>query len=74
MIVVEKICDRYKTYSNEGYTIRPVYDRMGKPLRTRANYVVAYDREINGQPRFDYEETDEKIKSYVHDNQEGEQN
>ena len=61
MIKIEKLEEGYKTYSDEGYMIRPILDRMGEPINSDALYDEAEDIEVDGQPRFDYEETDIKI-------------
>lgn len=60
MIKIEKIEDNYRTYSDEGYMIRPILDRLGEEINTEAMYDEAEDIEVDGQPRFDYEETDVK--------------
>ena len=60
MIKIEKIEDNYRTYSDEGYMIRPILDRLGEEININAIYDEAEDIEVDGQPRFDYEETDIK--------------
>ena len=62
MIIVEKIEEGFRTYSDEGYMIRPVYDRLGDSVNQNATYDEAEDIEVDGHPRFDYEETEEKIE------------
>ena len=57
MIKVEKMENNFKTYSDK-YKIRPILDRLGEAINPNAIYDVAEDIEVNGQPRFDYEETD----------------
>ena len=60
MIKIERTENGYKTYSDEDYIIRPILDRLGEPINPNAIYGEAEDIEVNGQPRFDYEETDIK--------------
>ena len=60
MIVIERIENGCKTYSDEDYMIKPIYDRLGKPINPNALYETAEDIEVDGYPRFDYEETDIK--------------
>ena len=42
--------------------IKPIYDRMGEKINPNAIYGEAEDIEVDGYPRFDYIETDIKIK------------
>ena len=58
MIKVEKIETGFRTYSDEDYMIRPILDRLGKEISPNAMYDEAEDIEVDGRPRFDYEETD----------------
>ena len=60
MIVIKKIETGFRTYSDEDYMIRPILDRLGKEINPNAIYDEAEDIEVDGQPRFDYEETDIK--------------
>lgn len=54
------------SYSDNGKQIRPVFDRLDKPIREDALYSEAYDIIVNGMPRYDYIETDIDIeKAYV---------
>lgn len=62
MIKIEKLEEGFRTYSDEGYTIRPVLDRMGEEINSNAIYDEAEDIEVDGKPRFDYEETNIKIE------------
>ena len=50
------------SYSDEGKMIRPVYDRLDKPIREDALYAEACDIIVNGMPRYDYIETDIDIE------------
>lgn len=65
MITVEKIENGYKTYSDT-YMIRPILDRLGHSINPNAMYDEAEDIEVDGHPRFDYEETD--IEKEVEEN------
>ena len=67
MIKVEKIEDNYKTYSDEGFMIRPIFDRLGQEINPNAIYDEAEDIEVEGQPRFDYEETDIKREEEINE-------
>lgn len=60
MIKIDKIETGFRTYSDEDYMIRPILDRLGKEINPNAIYDEAEDIEVNGQPRFDYEETNVK--------------
>ena len=60
MIKIEKIETGFRTYSDEDYMIKPILDRLGKEINPEAIYDEAEDIEVDGQPRFDYEETDIK--------------
>ena len=62
MIKVERLEEGFRTYSDEGYMIRPVLDRLGGEINTAAEYEEAEDIEVDGHPRFDYEETETKIE------------
>ena len=42
------------------FKIKPIYDRLGEPINKNAVFDEAEDIEVNGKPRFDYEETDIK--------------
>ena len=50
------------SYSDEGKMIKPVYDRLGEPIRDDAVYAEAHDIIVNGMPRYDYVETDIDIE------------
>ena len=50
------------SYSDLGKQIRPVFDRLGKPIREDALYPEAYDVIVDDKPRYDYEETDIDIE------------
>ena len=50
------------SYSDEGKMIKPVYDRLGKPIKDDALYSEACDIIVNGMPRYDYIETDIEIE------------
>ena len=60
MIKIEKTETGFRTYSDEDYMIKPILDRLGKEINPEAIYDEAEDIEVDGQPRFDYEETDIK--------------
>lgn len=60
MIKIEKIETGFRTYSDEDYMIRPILDRLGNEINLNAMYDEAEDIEVDGYPRFDYEETDIK--------------
>lgn len=62
MIKIERIENGFRTYSDENYMIRPIFDRLGEPINPNAIYDEAEDIEVDGQPRFDYEETDTLIE------------
>lgn len=62
MIKVEKTEEGYKTYSDDGYMIRPILDRLGEEINSSAMYDEAEDIEVDGHPRFDYEETEIKVE------------
>ena len=62
MIKVEKTENGFRTYSDEDYMIRPILDRLGKEINLSAIYEEAEDIEVDGKPRFDYEETNIKIE------------
>ena len=62
MIIVEKLEEGFRTYSDEGFKISPILDRLGEPIHQNALYDEAEDIEVDGHPRFDYEETDIKIE------------
>lgn len=50
------------SYSDLGKQIKPVFDRLGKPIRQDALYPEASDVIVNGKPRYDYIETDIDIE------------
>lgn len=49
------------SYSDEGKMIKPVYDRLGKPIKDDALYAEACDIIVDGMPRYDYIETDIEV-------------
>lgn len=58
MIKTEQISDRLiKSYSDNNKVIKPVFDRLGKPINPNAMYDSAIDIIVNGQPRYAYVET-----------------
>ena len=70
MLKIEKIEDNYRTYSDEGFMIKPVYDRLHEPINPNALYDEAEDIEVNGQPRFVYKETNIKREVKEENNEE----
>lgn len=60
MIKIEKTKEGFRTYSDEDYMIKPILDRLGREINSNAIYDEAEDIEVDGQPRFDYIETDIK--------------
>ena len=50
------------SYSDNGKMIRPVFDRLGKPINPNAMYDEAVDIIVSGKPRYDYVETDIDIE------------
>lgn len=63
MIKTEQINERLiKSYSDNNKMIKPVYDRLGKPINPDAMYDEAVDIIVDGMPRYDYEETDIDIE------------
>ena len=63
MIVIEKIDDiLVKSYSDINKKIKPIFDRLGKEINPHAKYDIAVDIIVNGQPRYDYVETDIDIE------------
>lgn len=66
MIKTEQISERLiKTYSDSNKMIKPVFDRLGKPINENAIYDEAVDIIVDGKPRFDYAETDiDIVKDY----------
>ena len=63
MIKTEVINERLiKSYSDNNKMIKPVYDRLGKEINPHAKYDIAVDIIVNGQPRYDYVETDIDIE------------
>lgn len=53
-----------KSFSTNGKKIRPVFDRLGKPISEHAKYDdgIAIDIIVDGKPRYDYVETDEDVE------------
>ena len=49
-----------KSFSTNGKQIKPIFDRLGKPISEHAMYKdgVAFDIIVDGKPRYDYVETD----------------
>lgn len=68
MIIINKVEDGFLTYSDSGLKIKPVYDRLNREINKEALYDDAFDIEVEGKPRFEYEETD--IKREVIENEE----
>ena len=63
MIQHEQIDERLiKSYSDNGVKIKQAYDRLGKPINENAVYDKAIDVIVNGQPRYDYVETNIPIQ------------
>ena len=63
MIKTEQISDKLiKSYSDNNKMIKPVFDRLGKPINPNALYDEAVDIIVDGKPRFDYVETDEDVE------------
>ena len=63
MIKTEQISDRLiKSYSDNNKMIKPVFDRLGKPINPNAMYEEAVDVIVNGQPRYNYVETNIDIE------------
>lgn len=52
-----------KSFSTNGKMIKPIFDRLGKPIREDTVYEdgIAVDMIVDGQPRYDYIETDQEI-------------
>ena len=63
MIKIEKIENGFKTFSDKNLRIKPIYDRLGEAIDENALYDEAEDIEVDGKPRFDYEETEEEIET-----------
>lgn len=66
MIKTEQISDKLiKSYSDNNKMIKPVNDRLGKPINENAIYDEAVDIIVDGKPRFDYAEPDiDIVKDY----------
>ena len=47
-----------RSYSDNNKKIKPVFDRLGKPISEHALYDRADDIIVDGKPRYDYVETD----------------
>ena len=59
MIKTEAINERLiKSYSDNNKMIRPVFDRLSKDINPNASYDKAIDIIVDGEPRYDYVETD----------------
>jgi len=71
MIKIERTDYGFKTYSDENYKIRPIFDRLGEEINLNAIYDEAEDVEVNEHPRFDYEETN--IKREIIEEEENEE-
>lgn len=64
MIKAEIINERLiKSYSDNNKMIKPTYDRLGKEINPNASYDIAIDIIVDGQPRYDYVETDQDIEA-----------
>ena len=63
MIVIERYenTNLWITRSDAGVKIKPVFDRLGKEIAD-FNYNEAIDIDVDGYPRYDYEETEEVIE------------
>lgn len=62
MIKTEAINERLiKSYSDNNKMIKPTFDRLGKEINPHAVYDEAIDIIVDGQPRYDYIETDQDI-------------
>lgn len=65
MIKTEVINERLiKSYSDNNKKIKPIFDRLGKEINPHAEYDIAVDIMVEGKPRYDYVETDEKITKH----------
>ena len=63
MIIIEQISEKLiKSYSDNNKMIKPIYDRLGKPINPDAKYAEAIDIIVNGQPRYNYVETNIEIE------------
>lgn len=66
MIKTEAINERLiKSYSDNNKMIKPIFDRLGKEINPNAVYDEAIDVIVDGQPRYDYIETDQDIVTIV---------
>lgn len=64
MIKTEAINERLiKSYSDNNKKIKPTFDRLGREINPNAVYDEAIDIIVNGQPRYDYVETDQDIEA-----------
>ena len=63
-IQTEVLSERHiRSYSDNNKKIKPVFDRLGKPIREDAVYDgKADDIIVDGKPRYDYVETDEDVE------------
>ena len=63
MITTERIenTDLWLTKSDSGFKIKQVVDRLGQPIPD-VEYGEAVDIDVNGQPRYDYIETETPIE------------
>ena len=52
----------WETYSDKQVMIRRIHDRAGLPLDP-AETIIGIDDDIDGNPRFDYEETEHSIEN-----------
>ena len=73
MIKIKRIenTDLWLTKSDSGFKIKQVVDRLGQPIPD-VEYNDAIDIDVNGQPRYDYIET-ENLVEVPEDETEGEE-
>lgn len=58
MIKTEQITQTLiKSYSDSGVKIKPIFDRLHRPINENAAYDEAIDLIVDGSPRYDYIET-----------------
>lgn len=59
------------SYSTNGKQIKPIYDRLGKPISKNTIYEDgrAIDIIVDGKPRYDYVETDIDAIAYEQEKQ-----
>lgn len=69
-VIIENT-DLWLTKSDSGFKIKQVADRLGQPIPD-VEYGEAVDIDVNGQPRYDYIET-ENLVEVPEDETEGEE-